>query len=69
MTVYHQIVQEGLAAQRKADRAEMAKLLASGVDEEEAVRRVYLPWKSPAEYRAMLAEYDAAFAVGAKLCS
>lgn len=69
MTVYHQIVMEGLAAQRKADRAEMARLLASGVDDEEAFRRVYLPSKSPAEYRAWLAECDAAFAVGAKPCS
>lgn len=72
MTVYHQIVQEGLAAQRKADHAEMARLLASGVDDEEAFRRVYMAWKSPAEYQAWLAECDAALTVadnGAKPCS
>lgn len=62
MSVYCQIIQEGLAAKRKEDHAELARLLADGIETDEAHRRVYHPWKTLAQYREMMAEYDRAYA-------
>jgi hypothetical protein len=62
MSVWCEIVRDGLSAQSKRDKAEVTRLLASGVGGEEAIRRVYFPWKTPAEYRALVSEYNATYA-------
>lgn len=61
MKVYCQIVQNGLTAARQKNDAEIQRLLASGVDRSECIRRVLFPWKTPAQYQALQAEYDRAF--------
>ncbi len=57
---------DGMKARRKAREAEMRALLASGVDEKEAVRRVYWPIYTPHEWDAKCAEYDRIFGVPPK---
>ncbi len=52
---------DGLKAQRKARDAEMRVLLAAGVDKKEAIRRVYWPIYTPAEWDAKCDEYDRVF--------
>lgn len=61
MATYARIIDEGLADESKRRKAEVDSLLSAGVDPDEATRRVYSPWKTLAEYRAMCADYDRAF--------
>ena len=61
MNVWCEIIKLGLAKRRRRDATEVATLVAAGVGEDEATRRVYYPWKTIEQYREMLAEYARVF--------
>jgi hypothetical protein len=61
MKVYCEIVRQGLAEQRRRDATDVATIIAAGVDENEAARRVYYPWKTAEQYQKMLADYEQGF--------
>jgi hypothetical protein len=59
--VWMDIRRQSLASKRRRDYAEIKHLLSKGVDEDEAMRRVWWPWKTPLDYRAMCAAWENAF--------
>lgn len=63
MSVWLQIVTQGLPHQGKKDKddAEVRRLIAEGVEEDEATRRVYHPQKTIVEYRNMVRGFEAVY--------
>ena len=61
MSVYCDIVSKGLANERRKTEAHLKQLLNEGVSLDEAIRRVYVPWKTPEQYRALRDEYERIF--------
>lgn len=62
--VWLSTVHNGLDEARKRREAEFADLIAGGEARDEAVRKVYFPWKTREEYERMKRDYEATFGGG-----
>lgn len=51
-------VSKGLAEERKRTQKQIAEWRAAGIEEDEIMRRVYMPWKTLDEYRKTIVEYE-----------